>query len=65
MIEEESEMRRLRPQKKQKILVTLTAQDSDIVKCADSETMDLNKKDQESSQLCRIMYQRAKKEDRI
>lgn len=31
----------------------------------DTETMDLNKKDQETSQLCRIMYQKELKEDKI
>jgi len=43
--------------------VTLTAHGSDIVKDLDTETMDLNKKNQESSQICRVMYQKPKKED--
>jgi hypothetical protein len=45
--------------------VTLTAQDSCIKQDLDTETMDLNKKDQETSQLCRIMYQKEIKEDKI
>ena len=45
--------------------MTLTAQDSCIKQDLDTETMDLNKKDQETSQLCRIMYQKEIKEDKI
>jgi len=43
----------------------LTAQNSCIKQDIDTETMDLNKKDQETSQLCRIMYQKEIKEDKI
>jgi hypothetical protein len=54
----------LKPTAKQKkIIVCLTAMDSDIRKDADSETMDLNKKDQETSQICRIMHQKQKKDE--
>ena len=45
--------------------MTLTAQNSCIKQDIDTETMDLNKKDQETSQLCRIMYQKEIKEDKI
>ena len=38
-----------RRSKNKKIIVTLTAQDSDIVNDKDTETMDLSKKDQETS----------------
>ena len=43
----------------------MTAQNSCIKQDIDTETMDLNKKDQETSQLCRIMYQKEIKEDKI
>ena len=58
-------MRIQRRSKNKKIIVTLTAQDSDIVNDKDTETMDLSKKDQESSQICRVMFQKGKKEDGI
>ena len=50
-------------QKNKKIIVTLTAKDSDILDDIDTETMDLSKKEQETSQLCRIMYQKARKDE--
>lgn len=63
-IEEEIELRnRNRSTKQKKIIVTITAKDSDTVNEADAETMDLGKKEQENTQLCRIMYQQSKKED--
>ena len=43
----------------------MTAKNSCIKQDIDTETMDLNKKDQETSQLCRIMYQKEIKEDKI
>ena len=57
-----NEVRRNR-QKTKKILVVLTAQDSEMGCDPDTSTMDLNKKDQETAQLCRIMHQKAKKEE--
>ena len=55
-IELDAECRARNRQKNKKIIVTLTAQDSDIVKDGNTETMDLNKKNQESSQICRVMF---------
>ena len=49
--------------KQKKIIVTITAKDSDTINEVDVETMDLNKKEQENTQLCRIMHQKARKED--
>jgi len=43
----------------------MTAHDSELVKDKDTETMDLNKKNQETSQICRVMFQKAKKEENI
>lgn len=63
-IEEEVEVRgRTRSVKQKKIIVTITAKDSDTINEVDVETMDLNKKEQENTQLCRIMHQKARKED--
>lgn len=44
MIESDSEINRMRSKSK-KIVVTLTAKDSDIQNELDNSTMDLNKKD--------------------
>jgi len=47
--------------KARKIVVHLTAQEADINEVRDTETMDLGKKDQENSQILRVMYQSPKK----
>ena len=63
--EDSAHARLQRRNKNKKIIVTLTAHQSDIANDKDTETMDLSKKDQESSQLCRVMYQKASKEDGV
>lgn len=45
--------------KQKKILAAVTTQNSDTLTEPDCETMDLSKKNQESTQLCRIMYQKS------
>lgn len=42
--------------KQKKIIVCLTAKDSDVRSDADSQTLDLSKKEQETSQICRLMH---------
>jgi hypothetical protein len=44
-----------------KIVVQVTAQDADINAVKDTETMDLSKKEQETSQILRVAYQKGTK----
>jgi len=44
-----------------KIVVQVTAQDADVNAVKDTETMDLSKKEQETSQILRVAYQKGAK----
>ena len=46
-----------------KIVVQVTAQDADVNAVKDTETMDLSKKEQETSQILRVAYQKGAKQD--